>query len=181
VRIATVKGHGGQHLAKLILISPPRKGNTMNTVTKLCPLVFAAVFALASAPAHAQFGGDQMSQFAPLMELMKQKMGKKRFGRMMQTIGPMMMNMMGNNTGFTGGGAGSFDTGGFFGGNLGGTGDMFNSHQGVGNMMSMLGSEEGISSIMNMIGGFAGHNGRRGMRGAAQNLKHARARGQHEP
>jgi hypothetical protein len=135
----------------------------MNTVTKLCPLVFAIGFAVASAPAHAQFSGDQMSQFAPLMELMKQKMGKKRFGRMMQTMGPMMMNMMGNNSGFTGGGsAGGFDPGGFSGGNFGGTGNMLGSGQDVGNMMSMLGSEQGISSMMNMIGGFAGHNGRRG-------------------
>ena len=67
-----------------------------------------------SRPAHAQFAGDggfeQMQQFAPMLEMMKKKMGKKRFAMMMQTIGPMMSQMMEGQ----GGGFGNF---GGFGGN----------------------------------------------------------------
>ena len=55
------------------------------------------LFALTSAPAKAQFagfggggGGDMMTQMAPMLEMMKAKMGKRRFAMMMQTMGPMM-------------------------------------------------------------------------------------------
>ena len=60
----------------------------------------AALFlllALTSAPANAQFGfggggggEDMMTQMAPMLEMMKAKMGKRRFAKMMQTMGPMM-------------------------------------------------------------------------------------------
>jgi hypothetical protein len=50
-----------------------------------------------------------MTQMAPMLEMMKAKMGKRRFGMMMQTLGPMMSQMM------EGGGGG-------FGGMLGGGG-----------------------------------------------------------
>ena len=43
-----------------------------------------------------------MEQFAPMLETMKRRMGKKRFARLMQTVGPMMDEMM------TGSGAGGF-------------------------------------------------------------------------
>ena len=33
---------------------------------------------------------SQMEQFAPMLEMMKQKMGKQNFARLMQTMGPMM-------------------------------------------------------------------------------------------
>ena len=35
-----------------------------------------------------------MTQMAPMLEMMKAKMGKRRFGQMMQTMGPMMSRMM---------------------------------------------------------------------------------------
>ena len=59
------------------------------------------LFTLTCAPAKAQFagfggggGGDMMTQMAPMLEMMKAKMGKRRFGMMMQTMGPMMGQMM---------------------------------------------------------------------------------------
>jgi len=59
------------------------------------------LFTLTSTPAKAQlgFGGggggeDMMTQMAPMLEMMKAKMGKRRFAMMMQTMGPMMSQMM---------------------------------------------------------------------------------------
>ena len=52
------------------------------------------LFTLTSMPAKAQFGGgggggqDMMTQMAPMLEMMKAKMGKRRFAMMMQTMGP---------------------------------------------------------------------------------------------
>jgi hypothetical protein len=83
----------------------------MSALTKLSyPLAILAAFALAPAPAHAQFegAGDQMAQFAPMMEqiapMMEQvapmmqrvtgKIGKKRVGQIMQMAAPMMLSMM---------------------------------------------------------------------------------------
>lgn len=86
----------------------------MSTVTKLaCSSVMslAILAAVASTPARAQFdqygGGDQMAQFAPMMEqmapLMEQaapmmqavmsRIGKKRMRQIMQMAGPMMAMM----------------------------------------------------------------------------------------
>ena len=68
----------------------------MTRLAKLAaPLAIAAAVVITPAPAKAQFDEGQMAQFAPMLEMMKQKMGKKRFGQMMQTMGPMMENMMG--------------------------------------------------------------------------------------
>ncbi len=46
------------------------------------------LFTLTTVPAKAQFaglggggGGDMMTQMAPMLEMMKAKMGKRRFGR----------------------------------------------------------------------------------------------------
>jgi hypothetical protein len=79
------------------------KGNVMKTIIKLgCPLVLAIALALPAAPAHAQFAGDQMSQFAPMIAMVKKKIGKKRFARLMQTIGPIMTGMMQQGGGFGG-------------------------------------------------------------------------------
>jgi hypothetical protein len=70
-------------------------------------------------PAHAQFAGDsgfeQMQQFAPMLEMMKKKMGKKRFAMLMRTMGPMMSKMMDSQGSGFGGGFGGFggDMGGF--------------------------------------------------------------------
>ena len=63
------------------------------------------LFTLTSMPAKAQFAGiggmmgggggdDMMTQMAPMLEMMKAKMGKRRFAMMMQTMGPMMSGMM---------------------------------------------------------------------------------------
>ena len=113
------------------------------------------LFTLTSAPAKAQFGGgggDMMTQMAPMLEMMKAKMGKRRFGMLMQTMGPMMGQMM------EGGGAG-------FGGMLGGGGipgdfgggagyaDGYGMGMGGGELMSM------IPQLMRManVGGGYGH------------------------
>jgi hypothetical protein len=53
-----------------------------------------------------------MTQMAPMLEMMKAKMGKRRFAMMMQTMGPMMSKMM------DGGGGGMGGMGGF--GGMGG-------------------------------------------------------------
>jgi hypothetical protein len=57
------------------------------------------LFTLTSTPAKAQFAGigggeDMTTQMAPMLEMMKAKMGKRRFAMMMQTMGPMMSRMM---------------------------------------------------------------------------------------
>ena len=44
-----------------------------------------------------------MTQMAPMLEMMKAKMGKRRFGMMMQTMGPMMSRMMEGGGGIPGG------------------------------------------------------------------------------
>lgn len=66
------------------------------------------LFTLTLTPAKAQFGGggggqDMMTQMAPMLEMMKAKMGKKRFGALMQTMGPMVSRMQENGGGFGGG------------------------------------------------------------------------------
>lgn len=82
------------------------------------------LFSISSAPAKAQFlgggagGEDMMTQMAPMLEMMKAKMGKRRFAMLMQTMGPMMSRMMENGVGMMGGG--SFNGGGLGTGNLSG-------------------------------------------------------------
>jgi len=127
------------------------------------------LFALTTMPAKAQFagfggggggGGDMMTQMAPMLEMMKAKMGKRRFGMMMQTMGPMMSRMMEG-----GGGLGSMMGGAGFGGIPGGLGggtayapDSYGigmggggfSGMGGGNIMGMLGGAGG-GEVMSMI------------------------------
>jgi hypothetical protein len=98
-----------------------------------CPVVLAALF---STPAKAQFGGmdmSQMQQFAPMLETMKQKMGKRRFGQVMRMMGPMMERMQ-SHVGFSPGGFSAM-TGGFGGGAPIG---------GIGQIMGMVGSMKGL-------------------------------------
>jgi hypothetical protein len=114
-------------------------------------------------PAKAQFSGfgsggggsqeDIMTQMAPMLEMMKAKMGKKRFGAMMQTMGPMMSQMMqGGSGGFDGGGiAGGFG-GGFSPDGFGG-GSGFN----MGDMMGMIGP---MMQMANFSGGGHRHHHR---------------------
>jgi hypothetical protein len=106
------------------------------------------LFAMTSAPAKAQFGGmmgggggeDMMTQMAPMLEMMKARMGKRRFAMMMQTMGPMMSGMMEG---------GSGGLGGMMGGGFNGMGGMIPGLGG--DMMGMLGGGGG-GDIMGMIG-----------------------------
>jgi hypothetical protein len=83
-----------------------------------CPLAVIAVLVSAGAPAKAQLAGmdeGQMPQFAPLLEVMKEKMGKRRFGQLMQAMGPMILQVeeQGGFSALTGGtmpGVGGLDT-----------------------------------------------------------------------
>src|SRR5712672_4370206 len=86
------------------------------------------LFTLTSMPARAQFAGfggggggdDMMTQMAPMLEMMKARMGKRRFGIMMQTMGPMMSRMMENGGSGFGGMLGGGTPGGFGGGDFNG-------------------------------------------------------------
>jgi hypothetical protein len=122
---------------------------------------FLLLFTLTSAPAKAQLagfggggGGDMMTQMAPMLEMMKAKMGKRRFGIMMQTMGPMMSKMM------EGGGGGGFGGGtaiapeGFAGGFGGGDVMGLLGGNGGGEMMSMIPQ---IMRMANFGGGGYGH------------------------
>ena len=126
--------------------------------------VLPLLFALTAVPAKAQFGGgagggDMMTQMAPMLEMMKAKMGKRRFGQMMQTMGPMMSGMMENG----GGGFGGM-TGGF-GGGSGFAPQGYGMGMGGGDFMGMLGGSGGgelmsmIPQLMRManFGGGSGH------------------------
>jgi hypothetical protein len=119
-------------------------------------------------PAKAQFaglggGGDMMTQMAPMLEMMKTKMGKRRFGMMMQTRGPMMSQMMENG----GGGFGSIPGVGIPGGFGGGYGYAAEGYGigmgGGGDIMGMLGGGGGgemmstIPQLMRMASFSGGH------------------------
>jgi hypothetical protein len=119
------------------------------------------LFTLSTVPAKAQFGGfggggggggDMMTQMAPMLEMMKAKMGKRRFGALMQTMGPMMSRMMENG-------------GGGFGGMLGGGGAP--GGFGGGDLTGMLGGAGGgelmsiVPQLMQMANLGGGHGHRR--------------------
>ena len=123
----------------------------MTRMMKLAlPIVAGLMLSASLSPAaHAQFAGgggfEQMQQMAPMLNMMKKKMGKKRFGMLMRTMGPMMSNMMsGQGGGFGGFGGGSF--GGGFGGGSG-----FNM-----SAMSGMINPEMISGMIGMAGGRGG-------------------------
>jgi hypothetical protein len=118
------------------------------------------LFTLTSAPAKAQFagfsdggGGDMMTQMAPMLEMMKAKMGKRRFAMLMQTMGPMMSQMMEGG----GGGFGGMLGGGGIPGGLSGGGGFAPEGYGIGGgsdimgMMGMLGGGGGGGDMMSMI------------------------------
>jgi hypothetical protein len=126
------------------------------TMKAMCQAAaLALVLAVATAaPAKAQFGGgsggeDMMTQFAPMLEMMKAKMGKKRFAALMQTMGPMMSNMMEGGGGGLGGmlgGGGGFGGGGFS-NNMSMGGDLGQFTGGGGDFMSMMGSS-GMTTML---------------------------------
>jgi len=116
-----------------------------HTMKLVLPIAAALVLSSSLArPAHAQFFGggsggfEQMQQMAPMLNMMKKKMGKKRFAALMRTFGPMMSKMMDGQ----GGGFGNF--GGFGGGFGGGGFDM--------NAMSGMVNPEMIGGIVEMFG-----------------------------
>ena len=88
-----------------------------------------------------------MTQMAPMLEMMKAKMGKRRFAMMMHTMGPMMSRMMENGGGGIGGimGGGGMG-GGFSAPSYGGYAPM----GGGGDIMGMLGGSGG-GEMMAMI------------------------------
>ena len=110
------------------------------------------LLSLTSVPAKAQFagsgGGDMMTQMAPMLEMMKAKMGKRRFGMLMQTVGPMASRMMQNGGGGLGGMLGGGTPGGFGGGAT--YADSYGIGTGGGGFTSMLGGAGG-SEMMSMI------------------------------
>jgi hypothetical protein len=113
------------------------------------------LFALTSAPAKAQLGfgsggggEDMMTQMAPMLEMMKAKMGKRRFAMLMQTMGPMMSRMM--EGGGIPGGVGGMTPGGM-GGDAPEAMGMTPGGHGGGDIMGMLGGG-GSNDIMGMIG-----------------------------
>lgn len=119
------------------------------------------LFSISSVPAKAQFlggggagGEDMMTQMAPMLEMMKAKMGKRRFAMLMQTMGPMMSRMMENGGGgfggMMGGGLGGIGGGGFGAPNYGGYTPMSGGYMPVG-----IGSMGG-GDIMGMLGGAGG-------------------------
>ena len=121
------------------------------------------LFSISSTPARAQFlggggagGQDMMTQMAPMLEMMKAKMGKRRFAMLMQTMGPMMSRMMENGGGGLGGMIGG---GGLAGGNLGGGFGAPNYGAGyapMGSTMPMGIGGMGGGDIMGMLGGAGG-------------------------
>jgi hypothetical protein len=104
-------------------------------------VAISALCCLPAASADAQtddfVGGEQMRQFAPMLQMMKQHMGKRRFGQLMRTFGPMMANMQ------EGGGQGTA---------------MFSGEE-MGNIMELLGSD-GIAQLRGLAGSRIGHGGR---------------------
>ena len=140
------------------------------------------LFSITNTPARAQFAGfggggaggaDMMTQMAPMLEMMKAKMGKRRFAMLMQTIGPMISRMMENGGGGLGGKMGGGNLGGGFGApNYGGYAPMDGGTMptgiggmGGGDIMGMLGGSGGgdmmamIPQLMRLanVGGGGGH------------------------
>jgi hypothetical protein len=111
------------------------------------------LFTLASMPAKAQFAGisgggggeDMMTQMAPMLEMMKAKMGKRRFAMMMQTMGPMMSRMIEGGGGIPGAFGGGIPTG------IGGGYDGGYVPEGYGVSTSMNIGGQGGGELMSMV------------------------------
>jgi hypothetical protein len=132
------------------------------------------LFTLTAAPAKAQFagggagGGDMMTQMAPMLEMMKAKMGKRRFAMMMQTMGPMMSRMMEGGGGLGGMMGGGGIPSGFGGGYVPeGYGVSTGGTNIGGDVMGMLGGGGGgelmsmVPQLMRMANVGGGRHGRR--------------------
>ena len=84
-----------------------------------------------------------------MLEMMKARMGKRRFGKMMQTVGPMMSQMMEGGGGGFGDMLGSGIPGGFGGGTSFAPGG-YGMSPGGGDLTGMLGGSGG-GELMSMI------------------------------
>jgi hypothetical protein len=93
-----------------------------------------------------------MTQMAPMLEMMKAKMGKRRFAALMQTMGPMMGQMMEGGGG--GGGFGGMIPGG--GGGFGGMGSPGGFGGGGGDVMGMIGPMMQMAGPMMQMANFGG-------------------------
>jgi hypothetical protein len=132
---------------------------TVNTLSNALLAIAVAMFLL-PAPAHAQFmqgqsGGDMMTMMAPMMGMMKKKMGKRRFAQIMRTVGPMAVGMMNNGGGMgagLGGGYGGMGSGygGPGGGGYGAATDL--SGAGYGGAMPVGGTGFDVSQMGEMSG-----------------------------
>jgi hypothetical protein len=146
-------------------------------VTKFAKMASVMALLLAACliqtPAHAQFvgfggggdgdDGDMMTTMAPVIEIVKKKIGKRRFTTVMQTVGPMMENMGGE-----GGGGFSFGGGGGGGGFAGSGGSYYPGYYGpigggfdIGSI-SQFATAENISGVVSLVSSVRGH--RRGHR-----------------
>ncbi len=146
----------------------------MNRLTKLmAPLAIALALGLSQTPAKAQgnlagvFGGggggdgDMMTQMEPMLEMLKKKMGKKRFTQLMQTVGPMFAGGEGGG-GFGGFGGGGFGGGGFDFNNIGGSFGGGGFGGGGFDMSAVSGLMS--SGMIQQIGSFGGRKGKRSRR-----------------
>jgi hypothetical protein len=117
---------------------------------------------LSASPANAQSTGlmgggvggeDMMTQMAPMLEMMKAKMGKKRFAALMQTMGPMVTQMMQN---------GGLNGMGGFGGSPSDFGGYMGSGYGMGgvDIASMMGMIAPMMQLANFGGGHHRHRRR---------------------
>ena len=134
------------------------------------------LFTLASSPAQAQLagfdgggGGDMMTQMAPMLEMMKAKMGKRRFATMMQTMGPMTSKMMDGGGGLSGMLGGGGIPGGFGGGSAFAP-EGYGMGMAGGDIMGMLGGSGGgemismipqLMQLANLGGGYGRRHHRR--------------------
>ena len=93
-----------------------------------------------------------MTQMAPMLEMMKARMGKRRFAALMQTMGPMMGQMM------EGGGSGGGGFGGMIPGGGGGFGGMGipGGFSGGGDIMGMIGPMMQMAGPMMQMANFGG-------------------------
>jgi hypothetical protein len=107
------------------------------------------LFSVTSLPARPQFGGGMITAFTPMLEMMKARIGPRRFGIMMQTMGPMLRRLT-DSCGC--GGA----TGGFAAPGLGGD-DVMEMFGDGGELMSMIPQ---LMRLANVAGGYRRHRRR---------------------
>ena len=99
----------------LLCVTSPANAQYAGIASPYLPGIGAGYLQPSGVAPGMAMGADpmqQMEQFAPLLEMMKKRMGKQRFGQLMQTVGPMMEQMM-TNQGSAGGAYGGFGGQGF--------------------------------------------------------------------